>query len=109
VLWEDASFSSMTSVATARSPFVKSIFNFQSIDAKIIDQLLDLALKQQHRRVELVQVNTKTLFEYINKLFLFNQKNTMKTTILCRKDLVVQEEALMWKLTAVSRNGIEAM
>ena len=33
----------------------------------------------------------------------------MKTTILCLKALVIQEEALMWKLTAVSRNGIEIM
>jgi hypothetical protein len=74
VLWEDASSRSMTSVATARLPSVKSTFNFQSIDANIIDQLPDKVQKQVYRRVELVQVNTKTLFEYVVKLFLLIRK-----------------------------------
>jgi len=73
-LWEDASSRSMTSVVTARLPSVKSIFNFQSIDANIINQLPDKVQKQVHRRVELVQVNTKTLFEYVVKLFLLIRK-----------------------------------
>jgi len=101
VLWENASFSSTTSVLTASCLFVKSTINVQSTNAKIVNELLDYNQKQQHLRVELVKVNLKPLFHYFNKLFHFKQEKRHMTMILCRKALTIQEEAMMWILTAV--------